>query len=562
MAAKRLPLVPIIVGFVLLGYGAALLFAVYEGTPARIIPRFLLSWRMLRAAIMLSSLIIPVLFAAAAASASFTVHEGGKSFDAVRPILAPALMLCVLFSSYRLIAVPPLVRALRTAETTSRHFKEAFRNAEDAFHNRDYPGAQEALAICRRIDSNDRAFSDLNDQVEAEIIKRSASANDARMPDAPPAASGIVPAENAEGWYARAREAEAKGDFHTALFFIDRALTMSPEEPAYRAERKKILDAVAALKPPPEDTVNGAIYARKIRGYQALRAGDPRTAYAIYLELSKTVPNDPDVVHYLKESLAELSKSVVFLDNAIRALGASPSGRFLVVRRESGVEYVLAAKRAVDSWDAVYFEDMELAVFENGQATTRVSSRYARLHGATALLRTVDRDAPDTVFEPRWTAGKPELSFAAEMPIDHETAARILSLRNGMDAVSFSTLWSGLDDVRRYGVDPLPYRKEMANRAVFPFAALMSVLLGVAFGARFRRREAPNALVTAFGMAVMTASAAFVFAGISWLGGGVVENLYDLLPAAGAFSVWIGASAVAVAGSLLAAGRALSHVRP
>ncbi len=561
MAAKRVPVSGIVLGFVLLGYLAAFLFAVYEGTPARIIPRYLMTWRSLRAAVTLSALIVPMLFAAAAAAASFAVPAGGKSFDAIKPLLPPALVLCVLASAFRLVALPPLVTTLRTAETASRHFKEALKAADDAMRRKDYDDARRFLAVCRGIDAYDSSYSKLNDAVEAEILKRAKTDEAEPAAPAPDPKPTVAPEQNAEGWYARARDAEAKGDYLTALFFIDRALTLSPREPAYREARKRILDGVGRLKPPPEDAENAAVYAKKLEGYQALRSGDPRKAYAVYLELSKKLPNDPDVERYLAESLAELSNSAVFFDTMLRALSTAPAERFFVVRRNGDTERVLAATRAVDSWDSVYFEGFELAVFEGGNPVVRVSAPYARLRGSTVFLRTVDRDAPDTVFEPVWTKGAPDLPFFADAPMGHEEAARILALRHGLDAVSLPTLWSGLDDVRSYGLDPLPYRKELATRIAFPFAAMIAALLGTAFGARFRRKEAPGAVDTVVGIAIMTAVASFLFAGLAYLGRLAVEACYQALPPPLALTAWIVLLGATTLCSLLAAARALSHVR-
>ena len=561
MTYKRIIMAPIIIGFILLGYAISFLFVIIEGPEIKIIDSLLSRWHLVKAVLVLSDFIIPLLFAASASASVFLVYEDEKPFNNIKPILIPVISLFILFSVYMLLINPVLKKIMMTTETVSSHFMEYYQKADSALKKKDSPAAQKALEVCRNIDQNEKLYIEIKDLLESAILKQNLGSLELYAPKQPEKAlKGTETAETtAENWYMRALEAESKKDYYTALFYIDRSLTISPDEPAYKSMRRRIVSVINSLKPPAQDTIQGSIYSRKLKGYEALRAGDSKRAYSIYLDLSKEVPNDPDVVRYLAESLEELSKVAIFFDSAIKALNSNPSGRIFLLIRESDLEYIIAAKRAVSSNDAVWFEEFIYEVYKNKKLSTRVLAQYSRLSGNTVLLRTVDRTNPNIVFEPQWSSGKSEIPYI-EIPAHTEKISRIISIQNSLPAVSIFSLWFGLNDMKNYGFDVEPLHKELLYRLSFPFASLIAILLGLAFGLNYKRDNTPAVVFLIFGTILVTACMSFIFSGISWLCNLLIDNLYLLFPGTITVIFWISISIIVILFSFLYVGRVMSNV--
>ena len=562
----------------LLGFAAAFVMALLEFRAAHIISRFAILWEVSRAASLLATWMPPLLFAACAASMSLHREPGLRFSQVIRPVLVPALVLALIFSTIELTVLPGIRGAQKSYESLSHLFYDALKEAEEALQAQDIARAQERISLCGAIDSRENTYKALNEKIKRaflQIERETDSGKTVKTPPAEPSDSGA----SAYELYVKARNYFRQGDFYSAHWYAGKAVLLDPSRRDARLLQAEAWSKITATSEDPEDRARADFHARKVQAYTMLQSGDYLGSYRAFSNLSKEVPKDADVLRYRKESLDRLSKTAFFADDYRRAFASESIPDFAVRVRRGDVDHIIYAARVAPAGSFLYLEGFEYLQTNEKGPTLHVSAPYARLRGlvsappkkaesksdeapsCTVSLRRVERDTPSEATSPRYLIGNsaPTGDAVLELPMDFEALSTLLILRDDPLRVSFFRLVSGAQIAEEYGWDPSPYRFEIALRVSVPLVLVILVLLGTAIGARFRREEEPSRLRMIFILPILTILASVPLNVANAVGKEILSRLYGMLSPAVAMTTWAGFLAILLGISLLAVGRLGVH---
>ncbi len=520
---------------------------------ADVLYKFALSLELTKALLYVAQWAPAILLVASAISMESSGAGDGFSGAAYK-VLAPAFALAAIVSIFYLLVVPGLEERKNRYESQSQVFLDSIREADTALREGRLDDAQRALIAGAAIDQLDERYSSLNDRVESASIRAHSADGEATEAPLPQREDAAWQAGNR--FYLEALAAREAGRAFDAHYLAKRSAAVYSKRPEVRRLVEETWRDLQLLGPSAEEKAAAAYYRRKLEGYARFQEGDYLEAYRIYTELAADDASDEDVRTYMERSAEGLSTIAFFIEEDERAFSRSDERPLSIVLTEPGGNTAsVSAARAATSEEAVYFRDLSLVLGD--EPAVRVEAPFARLHGRTLVLRAVDRERPDLVWEPRYASpvGPGDPGYAITVPFDQEDVATALRLSGAPEDIDIALLATGIDDAERMGIDGRPLLAELAGRAAYPFAVLMLVLIGAGLGIRFKPTEPVGAaskyltapLLVALAVpplrvvAAAEALAARAFA--AWVPGGFF------------LAAWLGFLGLCVVVSLLAAAR-------
>lgn len=469
-----------------LAFAVGFALAMFAVGGANILSRFALAWQLCGGALYLAAWTPAILLVSSALSMERS-ENGANFISAASRALVPALVLAGAVSIFYLLVVPGVRERKSWYENASALFHTSLADAKLQLENGRISEAQRLLLVCRSIDEHDSRYLIVWDQVQNAFVRASAVG----LPEAPTAQEPQDPAWlSANRFYLESLKAQAEGRTFDAHYLAKRSVAIYPKRPEVLRLVEETWKALQVLGSGAEEAAQAAYYKRKLDAYARLQEGDYLEAYRLFSELSAENPSDADVVNYLSLSRNGLSNAAFFIEEYERAFRRSDRGEFSLHTEASGVRWTLHAQRLALSEDGVFFRDVELRSL--GSTALDITAPFARLRGNTLLVRVVDADTPDLVWEAVYASGGPgpmgphivTLPFSEADVLDH------VRLSGPAADIPLALLVSGMDLAKRFGLDTVALRTELGLRLAYPFVSLMLVLLGAGLGIRFRAKNA------------------------------------------------------------------------
>ena len=491
MADRTSRFLPIALGCMTLafitGFGSGLLSI----GKANILYRFAVQWELCVAVLFLAAWTPAILLVSSALA--FEVADRGEGFSgAASKALIPALVLAAAVSIFYLLVVPGIRERKTWYEDASALFSSSLMDARDALAKGRIAEAERLLLVCRAIDEKDEGYKELYDRVQAAFILEA----DAPAEPAPAAGEPEDPAwRTANRFYLESLRARDEGRLFDANYLARRSLSIFPRRPEVRRLVEETWQALQSLGPSAEELADAAFYKRKLEGYAMLQEKDYLSAFRRFTELAADADADQDVRKYLELSREGLESVAFFLDEDRRAFGESDLGELRFESAQPGGRWALEAARCAVSDDGVFFRDLAV----KGPGGLELTAPFARLRGDVLLVRAVDREKPDVVWEPAYLAGKPgELGpYAMRVGFDEGNVIEKIRLSGPVADVPLALLATGLGRAEsEYGLDVAPLRAEFGLRLAYPFVTIMLILMGAGLGIRFKAIEPPRPLAT------------------------------------------------------------------
>lgn len=490
MAERRGRFAGMALGCMVLAFGAGFAIAVFATGGANILSRYALAWQLCGGALYLAAWTPAVLLVSSALALEGS--ESGDNFiSAATRSLMPALVLAGALSIFYLLVVPGVRERKTWYEESSALFHSSLADARHELDNGRLSEAERLLLVCRAIDEHDTRFISLWDQVQNAFVKAQSE-----LPDSsPPAAEPEDPDwKVANRFYLEALQARRDGRLFDAHYLAKRSVAIYSKRPEVVRLVEETWSALQALGPSAEEVAGAAYYKRKLEGYAAFQEGDYLAAYRLFSELASEDKRDADAANYLALSREGLSRAAFFVEEYERAFRRADRGAFSLRTEADGRQWKLDAQRLAVSDDGVFFRDIALSL--SGDKPLRLSAPFARLRGDTLVLRAVDADKPDLVWEATYGEGGPgDLGpHVLRLPFDENQVLDHVRLSGPPADIPLALLAGGMDLAKRFNLNLVALRTELGLRLAYPFTTLMLVLLGAGLGIRFRARTAPKTL--------------------------------------------------------------------
>ncbi len=238
------------------------------------------------------------------------------------------------------------------------------------------------------------------------------------------------------------------------------------------------------------------VFDRKRQGFLDLESGNSIGAYYVFNDLSRTVPNDPDVQRYLAAAKAAVEQISFFADEIAGVIALPGIQRVMFVnnKTESYVELLYFGK-LVNAPEGVYALDVELLRFSrNGTVQLHLRAPYGKIVSQQLILRAIARDntkaAGGIRMEPQVYAGMLPKDTGPIFPVlipvrDLETIAEGPTQLTSAGLVS---LWSAVNVLGTYGYATQPVYLEIAMRLLLPFSFIILSFFSLSLGWRLRSR--------------------------------------------------------------------------
>ena len=314
----------------------------------------------------------------------------------------------------------------------------------------------------------------------------------------------------------QSRQALEEEDPFTAGYLAQLALELEKNREDAKRLAARAWEKIGEMEPDREERRAHSIYERKVRGYRALQQGNPVQAYYIFLELSREVPEDPDVQEYLQESRVTAKEQTYFIEEAEET--DTMPGLRTVVYLEPGTEgrrTVIYIDKMVRSGAGAWLHNVELISFTSGGDFLRhLSAPYAKLSPRVSeggepysifLFRGIDRDRRGNAIEPTITSGAANESgessgsapaFGEEgLPHIYRSAASVADLsrmsmhREFLARLNLIDLFTLERTFEIYRHPRSRIQLAALMRLLSPFVLLVTALFAVGLGLRFRPRR-------------------------------------------------------------------------
>ena len=318
---------PIVLLYIILGFAVVMAVSLPERTETGVLPPFTASFRFMQAFIRYTGL-FPALAAAglltgyATAFRKLVPESVGRWSPKLFSVLKNAFLLCVLcIGLYVLLsegAAPVLKNRSGDLLSKSGSYQDYLALAQAETENGNYraalSNAEAALGIWEESPEASRA---------AEQARLLLAGTGDGIPEEEEPAQENPEAPGEAGYHAfelleLAREAEARTDFYNAHYYATLAWRMFDagdpnKEAAMRLASgawNRITGALDGIRAEPQR----AHYAKKMRGYAAIQAGDFLTAYYLFLEMQDgqrqaAQGTDPDIARFLAVARQGLLRS-------------------------------------------------------------------------------------------------------------------------------------------------------------------------------------------------------------------------------------------------------------
>lgn len=521
---------PIVLLYIILGFAVVMAVSLLERTETGVLPPFTASFRFMQAFIRYTGL-FPALAAAglltgyATAFRKLVPESVGRWSPKLFSVLKNAFLLCVLcIGLYVLLsegAAPVLKNRSGDLLSKSGSYQDYLALAQAETENGNYraalSNAEAALGIWEESPEASRA---------AEQARLLLAGTGDGIPEEEEPAQENPEAPGEAGYHAfelleLAREAEARTDFYNAHYYATLAWRMFDagdpnKEAAMRLASgawNRITGALDGIRAEPQR----AHYAKKMRGYAAIQAGDFLTAYYLFLEMQNgqrqaAQGTDPDIARFLAVARQGLLRSFFFTQETENlALFEQTADVFFTLQNGSGgTDAVLlrgvSRRRGEDGTDCAYLRDFELARFSAaGGLEFHIAVPYAKMFSFAGtnpdeeprpelLLTAVDQDSPDGIIRPRVVAGTfpppdsvPDSVLVLDMPYTDMTL--LLATAADPDLMTVPELLAFAQKSESYGLKRDVYLAEFLRRAADPFVVFITMTFILTWAWKFRLRK-------------------------------------------------------------------------
>jgi tetratricopeptide (TPR) repeat protein len=299
---------------------------------------------------------------------SFTVLYTLRSFQSApfpyNQVAAPSFILLLVFMTLviasNFLFMPNLRRSLAHLENRAETVKIGARYAGELNGRQDYAGALSVIKVILELDENNKDLVKLRDVIEESLEK-------IVPPGKPHESEPPEPPRHTSGYYDRAKEEFDQGNYHVALFYLERALKLRKDEQKikelYERTKKEIERELGALTKKDKETQR--MLQQKERGIGHLDKKEYYEAYGIFRALSDRYPGMRDLRLYLGAAEKEIRKQD-FLSGELRSLEWLPSRDNIVFIDREG--YINTVGRIVSFKGQYYFYDVTRRSLRGGAA--------------------------------------------------------------------------------------------------------------------------------------------------------------------------------------------------
>jgi hypothetical protein len=414
------------------------------------------------------------------------------------------------------------------SQSTMRFKGELFTMAKErvAIHvaKTDWQEARQFLTICDNIWPNDPAMEALRTKISVgvETLRfSSADTPSGSLKNAAAEYTGIAehrePVRNAAEALVLAKRAMDEKRYYDAHWLASLALQLA--KPGSMEDRESsrtaslAWNAIASMEPNTQQAHDYSLYRLKREGYEAMVSEDWIRAYYIFQELSKQLPDDPDVAKFLTMSEQGTANSVFFIDEIAAGIGETFTGAVFSIPLVPSVQsagaasgnfsgatpggrVVLRAASLTTFPDFSYAMGLELAAFDsNNRPLYTVAAQYAKLVPMTVrgktrlviLLRALDRLNQEVRWEPVWIGGHSDLGDA-QIALDttYEYFLLLSKARRQVDSLFLADLLTMGNEFGNYGYIPQVFQAEIIRRIFEPLGLLPLTIFSIIIGWRFR----------------------------------------------------------------------------
>ena len=299
---------------------------------------------------------------------SFTVLYTLRPFQSApfpyNQVAAPSYILLLVFMTLVIASsflfIPNLRKSLAYLENQAQTVIIGERYAGELNGKQDYAGAFSVIKILLEIDENNKDLVKLRDDIE-ESLEKIAPPGKTEEPGPP------EPPRRTSGYYDRAKEEFDQGNYHVALFYLERALKLRKDEQKikelYIRTKREIEHELGALTKKDKETQR--MLQQKERGIRHLDKKEYYEAYDIFRALSDQYPGMRDLRLYLSAAEKEIRKED-FLPGELKELEWLPSRDNIVFIDREG--YINTVRRIVYFKGKYYFYDVTRQSLRGGAA--------------------------------------------------------------------------------------------------------------------------------------------------------------------------------------------------
>ncbi|GHU38234.1 hypothetical protein FACS1894172_21720 [Spirochaetia bacterium] len=274
----------------------------------------------------------------------------------------------------------------------------------------------------------------------------------------------------------------------------------SPEADQAQEYANKAWEKIALVEPARMEREIAERYQRKQEGYGAAINGNWVDAYYIFQELSKTIPNDRDVVEYLAKSEETLAQKAFFIDEVDQRFGIPLLDLefSLPLQSEGDVKEPRHAVLYISS--LLTFSDFSLGTTvkivvynQRGNALYRISTPYMKILPSSQdsrsktvlLLQAVNRSYKDERLDPFWEGAERPAPLPASLTLDmsYQDFLLLSQLQRHVEQLFLGELVASA-----WRFDSKEVQAELLYRIIDTAIFMILAVLAVGIGFRFRSR--------------------------------------------------------------------------
>ncbi|GAB1431399.1 hypothetical protein MASR2M29_00240 [Spirochaetota bacterium] len=522
MPEKETSFITVVFELFAIAFVAGFSIALFSIRNTGLLPKFFLLWELVNAVLYMAVWAPAILLSSAALSAESTAAD--KAFaDTAKRLLLPAFVLAAIVSIFYLLVVPGLEKTKHKYENQSWLFKTSIELADQALKEGRIEDANNSLLNCIGIDPKDERFIELAEQIQSQLLKQ-------RLALEQEGQDKNLSLSEKENWgegnrfYLEALKARDEGRIFDAHYLAKRSIALDSKRPEVKALVEETWQKLQELPTSQESLDQERFYAEKLRAYMLFQERNYLEAYRLFQELYKQNRQDADVNQYMAESAKGLSTIAFFIDEDEKAFRRSDNKPLSISlhsaadkTQKSGRQASKAASPNTDKsnsaeysnadWslnmsasgtaimgETIYFRDLILEISADDKLV--LNSKFARLNEDILVVRAVDRNNPQLVWDPVYTQ-KPDSKsrignssdYAIVLPAKKDQIASAMLLSSEPESIPVKNLLMGLGEAKALSMDIKPLLFEISKRSAYPFVVIILVMLGTGLGLRFRATE-------------------------------------------------------------------------
>lgn len=297
-----------------------------------------------------------------------------------------------------------------------------------------------------------------------------------------------------------AQEYMEKEDYFSAYYYAALAYEVAEDNGEEWRDAKRFASSawekLSSIEPDQEQREVAELFDMKKRGLEALTTEDKNKkieAYYIFKSLSRSHPEDSEVVRYLDVSIQAIESITYFLPDAEEMITMPGSLNILFVNEvDTEQRELIFIRKMVRSDAGTYVRHVEsLAFASGGNLIYHMKAPYAQLIGHDLILLGIDPDDPNRAALPEYIVGeKPEPTpFIIRIkPSEKELIALSKNQTSPVD-IGLLDLWSMSEILSKYGHRNEPAQLESMTVIIYPFSFFILSFFSAALGWALKPRK-------------------------------------------------------------------------